>query len=200
MKNCIYAFIILVWASSCGDNPSKTPTEAKAPVVKREILNNEENKTKLGQVSEGESIPISYVKTRDNTLIDTKGFKNKPLIINLWATWCEPCLTDTPKFQEIAKAYPQANFISVSIDKDLNEWQSFLEEKNWLGQHYFIGRDEDNPLFPLVYTDIQNEDIQGVHIALPKYVLVSADGTIRKRNTASPQTTGFTEALDAFLN
>jgi thiol-disulfide isomerase/thioredoxin len=198
MKNSIFIFI-LIWSSSCLNTSSETSAEVDEPVIKTEILSDKKNEVKLNLVADGEPIPTANIKTRENKQINMDRFKNKPLVINYWATWCEPCLTDTPKFQELGNIYPQANFISLSIDKNFAEWQAFLEDKKWVGQHYFIGQQKESPLFPLVYSEIQSEEIRGVHIALPKYIFVSADGTIVKKNSASPQTAIFKDALNEFL-
>ena len=47
---------------------------------------------------------------RDPQLIDAQGFQKllqryhgKPLLINFWATWCEPCRDEYPMLNELAK-------------------------------------------------------------------------------------------------
>ena len=48
--------------------------------------------------------------------------KNKPLLVNFWATWCDPCREEFPDLVKIDKQYrPQGlDFTAVSID-DLSE-------------------------------------------------------------------------------
>ena len=60
------------------------------------------------------------------TKIDAQGLKNllpnkgnkKPLLINLWATWCGPCRVEFPELVEIDKDYraKELNFALVSVD------------------------------------------------------------------------------------
>ena len=64
---------------------------------------------------------------KDPPLIDTQGYqkivqqyKGKPLLVNFWATWCEPCRDEYPLLNELAKQYaPQGlQVVGVSLDQD----------------------------------------------------------------------------------
>lgn len=67
----------------------------------------------------------SAVATLWNTsLSDQKGkayalsqFKGKPLILNFWATWCEPCRDEMPEISELASANPQIAVLGLAIDE-----------------------------------------------------------------------------------
>jgi len=63
----------------------------------------------------------------DPPMIDAQGFqkilaehKGKPLLVNFWATWCEPCRDEYPMLNELAKQYaPQGlQVVGVSMDDD----------------------------------------------------------------------------------
>ncbi len=64
---------------------------------------------------------------RDPAIIDAQGYqklleqnRGKPLLVNFWATWCEPCRDEYPMLNELAKQYaPQGlKVIGVSMDDD----------------------------------------------------------------------------------
>ena len=64
---------------------------------------------------------------KDPEIIDAQGYqklleqyRGKPLIVNFWATWCEPCRDEYPMLNELAKQYaPQGlRVIGVSMDDD----------------------------------------------------------------------------------
>ena len=63
----------------------------------------------------------------DPGLIDGQGYqqlvrqyKGKPLLVNFWATWCEPCRDEYPMLNELAKQYaPQGlKIVGVNMDQD----------------------------------------------------------------------------------
>jgi thiol-disulfide isomerase/thioredoxin len=64
---------------------------------------------------------------RDPEIIDLQGYlklvaqyHGKPLLVNFWATWCEPCRHEYPMLNELAKQYaPQGlKVVGVSLDDD----------------------------------------------------------------------------------
>jgi len=64
---------------------------------------------------------------KDPELLDIQGYqkllqqyKGKPLLVNFWATWCEPCRDEYPMLNELAKQYaPQGlKVVGVSLDQD----------------------------------------------------------------------------------
>jgi len=64
---------------------------------------------------------------RDPELIDAQGYqklveqyRGKPLLVNFWATWCEPCRHEYPMLNQLAKQYaPQGlKVVGVSLDDD----------------------------------------------------------------------------------
>lgn len=64
---------------------------------------------------------------RDPELIDAQGYqklvqqyRGKPLLVNFWATWCEPCRDEYPMLIELAKQYaPQGlKIVGVNMDQD----------------------------------------------------------------------------------
>jgi len=65
--------------------------------------------------------------THDPEIIDAQGYqklleqyRGKPLLVNFWATWCEPCRDEYPMLNELAKQYGPQGFkvVGVSMDDD----------------------------------------------------------------------------------
>src|SRR5260370_13364499 len=66
-------------------------------------------------------------RVADPALMDQQGYQDilgkyrgKPLLINFWATWCEPCRDEYPMLNELAKKYaPQGlRVVGISLDSD----------------------------------------------------------------------------------
>ena len=94
----------------------------------------------LGQGQENKKMNNSQSPTFDylnyaggqTKLEDLKG---KYVYIDVWATWCGPCLAEIPHLKKVEAAYHDKNivFLSISIDvkKDYEKWKKFVTDKNY---------------------------------------------------------------------
>lgn len=88
---------------------------------------------------------------KDATLQD---FAGKPLLVNLWATWCAPCIAEMPTLDAVAKAYGAKGLAVLTISQDsqgesvvkpffakhaLPHLKSFIDPENQFGFHYATG-------------------------------------------------------------
>jgi thiol-disulfide isomerase/thioredoxin len=51
-----------------------------------------------------------------------------PAVVNLWATWCEPCRRELPDFQAASDDHPGVRFVGVDIGEESARAQAFLDE------------------------------------------------------------------------
>jgi cytochrome c biogenesis protein CcmG, thiol:disulfide interchange protein DsbE len=51
-----------------------------------------------------------------------------PAVVNLWATWCEPCRRELPDFQAASDDHPGVRFVGVDIGEETARAQAFLDE------------------------------------------------------------------------
>jgi thiol-disulfide isomerase/thioredoxin len=91
-----------------------------------------------------------------------------PAVINLWATWCEPCRRELPEFQAASGDHVDVRFLGVDIGEDPSDARAFLDE---LGVTFEQYADEEGEL----------SDRLGV-AALPVTLVLDADGEIAERH------------------
>ena len=114
-------------------------------------------------------------------------------LINIWATWCAPCLEEFPVFVELADQYSDKpfEFIAVSADemKDREKVLRFLTKQNPLVDSYIFAGEE-------VYQLIYNESI-GWNGSLPFTILVEPGGRVAYRVNEAIDPVDFTRMLAA---
>ena len=54
------------------------------------------------------------------------GFRGKPTVINLWASWCPPCRREMPVLHQGQKAYPDVHFVFVNQGETIEQVQQYL--------------------------------------------------------------------------
>jgi len=77
---------------------------------------------------------IEYIKVPDLEKI-LNNQENKLLVVNLWATWCAPCVKELPAFEKVAGEYEESKvrFIMLSLDfpsQIESQLKPFLKKNN----------------------------------------------------------------------
>ena len=124
-----------------------------------------------------------------STLAD---FKGKYVYIDVWATWCGPCLAEIPHLKKVEAAYHGKNivFLSISIDakKDYEKWKNMVNQKQ-LGGVQLIADNDWNSKFVTDY------GIQGI----PRFILIDPNGNVVEADASRPSSPDLLKKLDALL-
>lgn len=103
---------------------------------------------------EGSEAPNVQFENTKGEVIALSDFKGKYTYIDLWATWCGPCIKEIPSLQKIEKEYHGKNiqFVSVSFDKekDHDKWLDFIKDKSLTG-HQLIAKKEAHDILSKTY-------------------------------------------------
>lgn len=104
-----------------------------------EVLNESlENYKKLSRGEEASNITLTKLKGGS---VDLDDFKGNVIVVDLWATWCGPCMKEKPYFENLQSKYKGQNikFLSISIDK-IEVWRSYFKDKPFVGEQFHIDR------------------------------------------------------------
>jgi thiol-disulfide isomerase/thioredoxin len=84
------------------------------------------------------SVPADFdwsLRDLDDRVVSFARFKGKAVFLNIWATWCGPCVGEMPSIAQLAKeprlAGKGIQFVCVSTDDSSEKVQRFLEGKDW---------------------------------------------------------------------
>jgi len=102
------------------------------------------------------------------SLADLSG---KYLYVDVWATWCGPCLREIPSLKALEEEYHDKNvaFVSISVDKesDFEKWQNMIASKELGGVQLFA----DN--------NWQSDFVQAYAIdGIPRFIIIDPQGNI----------------------
>ena len=127
------------------------------------------------------------LKDKYNAPLRLADYKGKVVLLNFWATWCEPCKQEIPAFVELYDRYKDKGFVvvGVSIDDTPQQLQQFTRE--WKMQ-YPIGQME---------SDI--EDAYGPFYGIPTSYFIARNGTICTKHLGPATKEQFEQEIKALL-
>jgi peroxiredoxin len=96
-------------------------------------------------VAIGDSAPDFSVPALPSGSLDLKNYRGQVVVLNLWATWCPPCVEETPSLERFAEKMRDRGVIvlSISVDEDQKTLQDFIQQNHI---SYPIGRDPERAL------------------------------------------------------
>jgi thiol-disulfide isomerase/thioredoxin len=78
----------------------------------------------------GDPAPEFTIKADNGRTVGVPDFGGKVLVLNFWATWCPPCVEETPSLSQFAAAYANKGVVvlAVSVDRDEKAYRRFLDK------------------------------------------------------------------------
>jgi thiol-disulfide isomerase/thioredoxin len=120
------------------------------------------------------SIAQAELKTMDGSTFKLADKKGKVILINLWATWCGPCLAEMPSFVKMQETYGPQGFEILGLDTD-DESDTLMADVNKVIK-------EKNINYPIVFSDAKTQ-VAFLNISkfggIPQSFLVDGDGNLR---------------------
>jgi DsbE subfamily thiol:disulfide oxidoreductase len=119
-----------------------------------------------GAVQVGAQAPAYAAETLDGEREALSRMRGKPVLLNVWATWCHPCREEIPALEQLHRAYGPRGLqvIGVSIDQGDQE-QGIREFMQEFGASYPVWLDPDGEVQTVFST-----------VGVPSTFLIGPDG------------------------
>lgn len=117
-------------------------------------------------------------------------YYGKVILLNIWASWCPPCVTEFPSMVKLAKKFEKDMLvIAISQDTDRKDLESFLKQQGNLGANFYIGVDMEKKVPELLNL-----------VALPETYILDRKGKLVRKISGvedwySPDAIKFFETL-----
>ena len=142
----------------------------------RSIL--QEQYEEWSHLSPGSMAPDIVGIMLDGSVVSIKDFKGKVLFIDVWATWCKPCIDQIPYSNDLQLKFnnDEIIFINLSVDTNKEKWKRKVKDDiKWSGLHLIEKSDQK-----LLVTNTYRVK------AIPRYIIIDKAGNIVNVNSLSP--------------
>ena len=131
--------------------------------------------------SAGDAAPEIKVKDLDDKDVTLADYKGKVVLVNFWATWCDPCRVEIPWLIEMQNKYSAKGFtvLGIAMDEEGKQVVAPFVAK----ERYDVSGQKLPMNYPIV---IGNENVAekfGGLLGYPTSILISRDGKQIKRTT-----------------
>ncbi len=148
-----------------------------------ERKNDYDNMPKKGSLA----IDFSYPDEKEK-IIQLSSFKGSLVYVDVWATWCGPCIAEIPSLKQLEKDYQDKNivFLSVSVDTDKDAWLKMVNEEELGGvQLWANGWSEITKSYAI--------------FGIPRFMLFDEDGKIISVDAPRPTSEDIRKMFNEYL-
>lgn len=162
---------------------------AFADEIKNEIKGNTTVDTFIKQMASlktvqvGQMAPEFTINTADGKPVSLSNYKGKYVLVDFWASWCQPCRQENPNVVKVYNKYKAKNFdiLGISLDTDKAAWLGAVKADGLMWNHVSELK------------DFNGETVKKYQVqAIPTSYLIDPTGKIAAKNLRG-------EELDTFL-
>lgn len=128
----------------------------------------------LKRVNIGDAAPGFQAPTLDGGTIKLEDFRGKFVLLDFWATWCGPCIAETPNLKDAFEAFGEGGkfaMIGLSLDDNAEAPRKYVGENALGWSQVFLGS----------FSETEVPSDYGV-FAIPSIWLIGPDGKVVAKN------------------
>lgn len=72
-------------------------------------------------------MPDMQLATLDGRPVSLAAYSGRPVVLNLWASWCPPCRREMPAFEQVQSVFPGVAFVMINQGETALQAQGFLD-------------------------------------------------------------------------
>lgn len=133
--------------------------------------------TTISKLGTGNKAPDFTASDAEGNNFSLHDFKGKYVYLDIWATWCGPCVGEIPAMEKLIDMFEgeEVVFLSVSVDDDQERWKKFVTDKHMQGVQLHSPGGFESSISK-----------QYAVVGIPRYILIDKEGVIIEGNADRP--------------
>jgi len=173
-RKCLVLVVVVVGGlAGCNRNPV-SPAQRRAAIAAGEV---------------GSHLPDCALKDLQGNEVSSADFRGKVVLIDIWATWCQPCKKEMPGYQKLLDRYGSRGFAVVGLKSNIMmDTEDPIRFAKEIGVHYPLA----------VASDAVTQKFGGIE-GLPTTLVYDRQGILRKKVIGFDYMENFESALKPLL-
>jgi peroxiredoxin len=123
----------------------------------------------------------------DGNSLQLSSLRGKVVLLDFWATWCDPCREEIPHFVELQNKYADRGLqiVGVSMDDTIDPVRPFAEQFHMN--------------YPIVMGNAKTGELYGGVLGLPITFVIGRDGRIFRKHIGATNVTVFEKEITSLL-
>jgi peroxiredoxin len=123
----------------------------------------------------------------DGKSLQLSSLRGKVVLLDFWATWCDPCREEIPHFVELQNKYADRGLqiVGVSMDDTIDPVRPFAEQFHMN--------------YPIVMGNAKTGELYGGVLGLPITFVIGRDGRIFRKHIGATNVTVFEKEITSLL-
>ena len=149
------------------------------------LIELEKIKEQRKKTTKGASVSNFELKNEKGQTVRLSDFKGNIVVVDVWASWCLPCIKEIPQLNEMKKRFEDDSvvFIGINAMDSKKDWLNALQEMDVKGVQLFAP-DDQIPFF---------KDLMVT--SLPRYILIDEQGKLLDSRLTRPTSEKFYERI-----
>ena len=141
------------------------------------------------KIEKGAISPNFELDDINGYMVSLNSLKGKVVYIDIWATWCIPCINEVPSLQKMEEHFKGKDiaFVSICIKDREKLWKKMVKEKGFTGIQVFDEKGDSSFI-----------EQYGV-ASIPRFILIDKEGKIIDANALPPSDPKLQEQIAKYL-
>ena len=126
----------------------------------------------------GDTVPNFYAVNSQDSLMELRQFSNKVIYLNVWASWCKPCIKSIPEKHALLERMKEEEdflLLNLCIDSKKDKWKEIINQYKMQGLNLYAEGKWSQKLK-------ESFQIQSI----PQYLLLSKGNKLVENHTTGP--------------
>lgn len=145
---------------------------------------------RYSRLAKGNILPPLHAYDNQGQKVELASMHGKVIYLDLWASWCVPCIQEFPKSKKLQETYAQNNdviFVYISLDNNKKKWTKAVKKYQLTGyQLHLNGFKHELPRY---------FSVNGI----PRYILIGKKGEIIHASAPRPGSDKIRELINQAL-